>query len=174
MYDFMCVTTIYYAYYSDHGLVIKKIYIYIHIGVHRWTGLCPCRGEKVPRSGWQGGAGQGRQGDPLPGNPQQCREAHISQGLSGLQAGSMRFRPAQGQRQVFRLRCQRLQFCEELQQVLRRLRQDTGEHDTEGAGAHVTYPVVGSFPAGRSSDCAHNFREDDGAEVRGGGHKAWG
>lgn len=70
------------------------------------------------------------------------------------------------------MRRERLQFREKLQQILRRLRENFGQHDFEGIGAYPAHPVVGAVPAGRPAHSSHHVRQNDGAEMRGRSNKA--
>ena len=89
-----------------------------------------------------------------------------------VQADRVRVRSAARERQIVRVRRERVQLREELEQVLRRLRQDTRQHDSARTGAPAAHTVVGAVPAGRSADRADHVRQDDGAAVRDRGHPA--
>lgn len=58
------------------------------------------------------------------------------------------------------MRCEWLQFREELQQILRRLCQDPWEHGAAGAGAHSAHPLVYAIPARRPTLRAYHLRKD--------------
>ena len=54
-------------------------------GLHCGSRLRPCGGPEVAGAGWEGGAGQRGQGDPLPRHAQRHGETSGPQGLPGLQ-----------------------------------------------------------------------------------------
>ncbi len=95
-----------------------------------------------------GGEGLRGEGGSLPGYIIQQGEADCAQSVHGLQAGGVWVRPAPRQRPLHRVRRQRLQLRQELWQVLRRLRQDPGQHDPQGAGADAAHPVGNALSVG--------------------------
>ena len=76
----------------------------------------------------------------------------------------LRVRPPPGQRQVDRLRRQRLQLRQELVQVLRRLGQDPGQHDSQGTGADPPHPLDDALPARRPAHRANHRRKNVSSE----------
>ena len=99
--------------------------------------------------------------------------SYLSIAVSSFTTNSAAHPTSQSERPILRVRRQRLQLRQELQQVLRRLGQDPGQHGAAGAGADAAHSMVSAVPAGRPADRTDHLRQDDGAEVRHSGHQTW-
>ena len=96
----------------------------------------------------------------IPNHAPRRRKSHCQQNSQSVQAGRVRLRLAASERQVVRVRRERLQLRQKFVQVLRRLGQNFGQHDPQRAGANSSHPlddaVSARRPANRADDCREN------------------
>ena len=100
------------------------------------------RGSKIASTRRRSGARREWQRGALPGNAPGRGENHSQEDSARFQAGRLRLRFAPHPRRLVRVRRERIQLCEELAQVLRRLLVHTGADDSQGHCAPAPHTTI--------------------------------